>query len=105
MQNSHTALDWFPISTAECIGLMLNPKTNANKAGAIGLVSEKYDDQIRSAANMESQSASASCKESLAVKNRIANEVEGYIFTSLTRKTARLICVLAAIFNLRFLSH
>ena len=31
--------------------------TNANKAGAIGLVSEKFDDQIRSAANMESQSA------------------------------------------------
>ena len=59
---------WFPISTAECIRLMLNPKTNANKAGAIGLVSEKYDDQICSAANMESQSAAASdltgCKES-----------------------------------------
>ena len=52
--------DWFPISTAEYIGLMLNPKTNANKARAIGLVSEKYDDQIRSAANMESQSATAS---------------------------------------------
>ena len=47
---------------------MLNPKTYANQAGAIGLVSEKYDDQIRSAANMESQSAAASdligCKES-----------------------------------------
>ena len=42
---------------------------------------------------------------SLAVMNRIANEIEGYIFTSLTRMTARLICVLAAIFNLRFLSH
>ena len=55
MQKSlHAAGDWFPISTAECIGLMLNPKTNANKAGAIGLVSEKYDDQTRSAANMES---------------------------------------------------
>ena len=39
---------------------MLNPKTNANKAGAIGLVSEKYDDQVCSAANMESQSAAAS---------------------------------------------
>ena len=54
-KSSHAAGDWFPISTAECIGLMLNPKTNANKAGAIGLVSEKYDDQIRSAANMEEQ--------------------------------------------------
>ena len=68
MQNSHAAIDWFLISTAECIGFMLNPKTNANKAGAIGLVSDKYDDQIRSAANMESQSAAASdltgCKES-----------------------------------------
>ena len=41
----------------------------------------------------------------LAAKNHIANEIEGYIFTSLTRMTARLICVLAAIFNLRFLSH
>ena len=65
---SHVAVESFPISTAECIGLILNPKTNANKAGAIGLVSEKYDDQIRSAANMESQSAAASdligCKES-----------------------------------------
>ena len=46
MQKSlHAAVDWFLISTAECIGLMLNPKTNANKAGAISLVSEKYDDQ------------------------------------------------------------
>ena len=67
-KSSHAAVDWFPISTAECIGLMLKTKTNANKAGAIGRVSEKYDDQIRSAANMESQSAAASaligCKES-----------------------------------------
>ena len=66
--SSHAAVDWFPISTAECIGLMLNPKTNANKAGAIGLVSEKYDDQISSSAKIESQSAAASdligCKES-----------------------------------------
>ena len=52
-KSSHAAVDWFPISTAQCIGLMLNPKTNANKAGAIGLISEKYDDQIRSAANMD----------------------------------------------------
>ena len=59
-KSSHAAIGWFPIATAECIGSMLNPKTNANKAGAIGLVSEKYDDQIRSAANTESQSAAAS---------------------------------------------
>ena len=67
-KSSRVAGDWFHISTAECIGLILNLKTNANKAGAIGLVSEKYDDQICSAANMESQSATASdligCKES-----------------------------------------
>ena len=67
-KSSHAAGDWFPISTAGCIGLMLNPNTNAYNAGAIGLVSEKYDDQIRSAANMESQSAAASdltgCNES-----------------------------------------
>ena len=67
-KSSHTAGDWFSISTAERMGLMLNPKTNANKAGAIGLVSEKYDDQIRSVANMKSQSAAPSdligCKES-----------------------------------------
>ena len=69
MQKSlYVAVDWFPISTAEFVGLMLNPKTNANKAGAIGLASEKYDDQTCSAANTESQSATASdligCKES-----------------------------------------
>ena len=74
----HAAGDWFPISTVECNGLMLNQKTNANKAGAIGLVSEKYDDQIRSAANMESQSAAAS--DLIGCKNCIANEIEGYIF-------------------------
>ena len=53
---------------------MLNPKTNTNKAGTIGLVSEKYDDQIRYAANMESQSAAASdligSKESYSQWNR-----------------------------------
>ena len=67
LQKSSHAADWFPISTAECIGLMLNPETKTNKAGAIGLASKKYD-QIRSAANMKSQSAATSdhigCKES-----------------------------------------
>ena len=66
---------------------MLNPKTNANKAGAIGLVSAKYDDQIHSTSNREIQSADASI--SLAVKNLIANKIEEYIFTSLTRMTAK----------------
>ena len=79
MQKSlHAAADWFSKSTAECIGLILNPKTNTNKARAIGLVSEKYDDQILSTANIESQSAAQVI--SLAVKNCIANEIERYIF-------------------------
>ena len=73
-KSSHAAVNWFPISTGECIGLILNLKTNADKAGAIGLVSEKHDDQIRSAANMESQSAAASdligCKELYSKWNR-----------------------------------
>ena len=42
------------------------------------LVFEKYDDQIRSAANMESQSAAAS--DLIGCNNRIANQIEGYIF-------------------------
>ena len=42
------------------------------------LVSEKYDDQIHSAANMESQSAAAN--HLIAVMNRIANEKEEYTF-------------------------
>ena len=67
-KSSHAAADWFPKFTAECVGLMLNPKTNTNMVGAIGLVSENYDDQIRPAANMGSQSAATSdligCNES-----------------------------------------
>ena len=77
-RSSHAAVDWFPISTAQFIGLMLNPKTNANKAGAIGLVFEKYDDNIRSAANIETSLSPQTI--SLAVKNRIAYEIEGYNF-------------------------
>ena len=62
-------LTGFPyLQQSVTISLILTPKTNANKAGAIGLVSEKYDDQICSAANIESQSAAASdligCNES-----------------------------------------
>ena len=102
-KSSHAAVDWFPISTAECIGLMLNPKTNANKAGAIGLVSEKNDDQIRSAANMESQSAAANdligCKGSYSQWTR---RTHFYVIDTDDCKTD---LRLAAIFNLRFLSH
>ena len=67
-KNSHAAADWFPKSTEECIGLMLNPKTNANLCPLPAWFPKTYDDQIHSAANMESQSATASdligCNES-----------------------------------------
>ena len=41
LKSSHAAVDWFPISTAEFIGLVLNPKTKANKPEPFDLVSEK----------------------------------------------------------------
>ena len=67
-KNSHAAAVWVPKSTAECIGLMLNPKTNVNIYLCHRPGFRKYDDQIRSTANMESQSAAASdligCNES-----------------------------------------
>ena len=42
------------------------------------LVSEKFDDQIRSSANMESQSAAAS--DLIGGNESYTNEIEGYIF-------------------------
>ena len=67
-KSSHAAGDWFPVIYSGVYRLNVEPETNDNKAGAIGLVSEKYNDQIRSPANMESQSTAASdligCKES-----------------------------------------
>ena len=67
-KNLHAAADWFPKSTVECIGLMLNPKTNTNLCPLPARFPKKNDDQIRSAANMESQQAAASvligCNES-----------------------------------------
>ena len=58
---------------------MLNPKTNANKAGAIGLISEK-NIMTRSAPLQTWKASQPPQAISLAVKNRIANEIEGYIF-------------------------
>ena len=100
-KSSHAAVDWFPISTAEYIGLMLNPKTNAYShwPGFRKNMMIRYDPLQTWKASQPPQAIS------LSVKNPIANEIEGYIFTSLTRMTARRICVLAAIFNLRFLPH
>ena len=67
-KNSHAAADWFPKFTTESNGLMLNPKTNANLCPLPAWFPKKYDDQIRTAANMESESAAASdligCNES-----------------------------------------
>ena len=102
-KSSHAAVDWFPISTAECIGLMLNRKTTLIRPEPL-VWFPKYM-MIRYAPLQTWTVSQPPQANSLAVKNRIANEIEGYIFTSLTRMTARLICVLAAIFNLRFLSH
>ena len=45
---------------------------------AINLVSKKYDDQICSAANMESQSTAAS--NLIGCNELYSNEIEGYIF-------------------------
>ena len=58
-KNLHAVADWFPKSTAEFIGLMLNPKTNTNLC-QLPAWFQKNDDQIHSAENMESQSATAS---------------------------------------------
>ena len=82
---------------------MLNPKTNANKEEPLAWFPKNM--MIRYAPLQTLKASQPPKAISLAVKNRIANEIEGYIFTSLTRMTARLSCVLAAIFNLRFLLH
>ena len=85
-KSSHAAADWFPISTSECIGLILNPKTNATWP----LAWFPKNMMIRYAPLQTLKASQPPQAISLAVKNRIANEIEGYIFTSLTRMTARL---------------
>ena len=75
-KNSHAAADWFPKSTAECIGLMVNPKTNANLSIA-SLVSKNI---IIRYAPLQTWKASQPLQAILlAIMNRIANEIE-YIF-------------------------
>ena len=78
-KNSHAAADWFPRSTAECIGLMLNPKTNAN---ICPLPSAWFPKNmiIRYALLQTRKASQPSQAISLVVMNRIANEIEGYIF-------------------------
>ena len=77
-KNSHAVADRFPKSTAECIGLMLNPKTNAN----LCLLPVWFPKNMMFIyALLQTWKASQPQQAiSLAVMNRIANEIEGYIF-------------------------
>ena len=85
-KNSHAAADWFPKSTAECIGLMLTPKTNANLCPLLAWFLKNM--MIRYALLQTWEDSQPPQAISLAVMNRIANEIEGYIFTTLTRINA-----------------
>ena len=67
-KNSYEAADWLPKIYSGVYRLNVEPENQRKFMSVASLVSEKYDDQIRSAANMESQSAAASdligCNES-----------------------------------------
>ena len=77
-KNSHAAADWFPKSTSECIGLMLNPKTNTNLCLLPAWFSKNM--MIRYAPQQTRKASQTPQAISLAVMNHIANEIEGYIF-------------------------
>ena len=77
-KNSHVAADWFPKSTAECIGLMLNPKTNTNLCPLPAWFPKNM--MIRYTALQTWKASQPLQAISLAVMNHIANEIEGYIF-------------------------
>ena len=77
-KNSHAAADWFPKSTAECIGLMLNPKASANLCPLPAWFPKNM--MIRYAPLQTWKASQPPQAISLAVMNRIANEIEGYIF-------------------------
>ena len=70
--------DWFPKSIAECISLMLNPKTNANLCQLPAWFPKNM--MIRYALLQTWKASQLPQAISLAVMNRIANEIEGYIF-------------------------
>ena len=78
MYNLHAAADWFPKSTAECIGLMLSPKTNANLYPLPAWFQKNM--MIRYAPMQTWKVSQPPQVISLAVMNRTANEIEGYIF-------------------------
>ena len=75
-KNSHAAADRFPKTTAECIGLMLNPKTNLCPLPAWF----PKNMMIRYALLQTWKASQPPQVISLAVMKRIANEIEGYIF-------------------------
>ena len=77
-KNSHAAADWFPKSTAECMGLMMNPKTNANLCPVPAWFPKNM--MIRYASLQILKASQPLQVVSLAVMNHIANEIEGYIF-------------------------
>ena len=76
-KSSHAALDWFLISTAECIGLMLNPKPTLIRPEPLAWFPKNM--MIRYAPLQTWKASQPPQAISLAVKNRIANEIEGYI--------------------------
>ena len=76
------ATDWFPKSAAESMGLMLNPKTNANICPLPSAWFPK-NMMIRYAPIQTWKASQLLQVISLAVMNRIANEIEGYIFSSI----------------------
>ena len=82
-KNSHAAADWFPKSTGECISLMLNPKTNPNFCPLPAWFLENM--KIRYAPLQTWKASQPLQAISLAVMNRIANEIEGYIFYDIDR--------------------
>ena len=75
-KNSHAAADWFPKSTAECIGSMLNPKTKIYVRCQPGF---RKNMMIRYAPLQTWKASQPPQVISLAVLNCIANEIEGYI--------------------------
>ena len=77
-KKSHAAADWFPKSTAKCIGLMLNPKTNANLCPLPAWFLKKM--MIRYALLQTWKASHSPQAISLAGINRISKQIEGYIF-------------------------
>ena len=94
-KNSYAATDWFPKSTAECIGLMLNPKTNTILCPLPACFPKNM--MIRYAPLQTWKASQPPQAISLAVMNRIANEIEGYMLYDIDTDK----CVT----DLRFSSH